>query len=72
MATRARVLMKFKTSLGKQKVIAINNPRPSVTASNITTSRNNFLSSNPFDASIGSLSSFIEAVRVTETTEKLI
>jgi len=64
--------MKYKTSLGKQKVVRVNHPRANLTVQNLNDCGTRFVNISPFDATIGSLTSFFGAERVTETTEKLI
>jgi hypothetical protein len=72
MSTRTSVLLKYKTSLGKQFIVRMNNSRTNLTTTHINTGATMLLNANPFDATIGSLTSFIGADRVRVTTEKLI
>jgi hypothetical protein len=64
--------MTFNTSLGKQKIMRINNPRPGLSAQQIQMSGSMFISSNPFDATVGNLTSLIRGEIIRDITETLI
>ena len=61
MSTRSTCEMTFNTSLGKRKVVRINNPRPALDMSNVTPASNILINSNVFDGSVGSLTEFVKA-----------
>jgi hypothetical protein len=72
MRIRERCLVTFNTSLGKRKTIGINEPRDTISQTNVGNLAGLLLNAPVFDASIGTLVSLVGAQVVTETTRTII
>jgi hypothetical protein len=72
METRDTFVITFSTSLGRQKNIRINDPRPNISRDEAMQIGGRLGSSSLFDESVGQLQTIVGAAIVTERIETLI
>ncbi|MCL2197643.1 MAG: DUF2922 domain-containing protein [Defluviitaleaceae bacterium] len=72
MEVRETCVMTFATSLDRQHRVRINDPRPSLAATNVNATASMLRAVDVFDGTIGRLESFVGAEVVTETTRTII
>jgi len=63
-------VLTFVTSLGRQKTLRINNPRPGISADAITAAANSIAQVNAFDSTVGNLTQLIKANVISQTVTR--
>jgi hypothetical protein len=72
MEIRETCVLTFSTSLGGQKNVRINDPRPLITAASINVAAGMLTAADMFDESVGSLVDLVGAAVVTQTINTIV
>jgi hypothetical protein len=64
--------MTFRTSLGRNRVVSVADPRGGLTGNTVTNAASMIMASNPFDAGTGNLISLQRAQRVSVAKKSII
>jgi len=64
--------MTFRTSTGRNRVVAVNDPRVGLTEANVRAAANMFIAANPFNEETGALVELLSAQRVSVSRDVVI
>jgi len=70
--TTETCVLTFNTSLGQTRAVRIGSPRTNLPPQVIAMAASGFISANPFDEGIGSLTGLARAERIVETRTDLL